>query len=228
MKSWIETADCALGDTLCCRGTPVLRYGIHYPQFRSRYFREVLCFINQYYRLEALRQEIHCRKVLFAQAVRQCRDAAAGEGRPAAPYEVDARFRVTYGGRCALSLYSDVYTFTGGAHGNTTRFSQTWDLCTGEISPMRAFLTAEEGDGFVLEEVLRQIRRQVGAGNEPDYFDGEEENVAQGFDPAQFYLTPTGMTVYFQQYALAPYSSGIREFQLPFSAWVREPACREG
>lgn len=227
MKAWMETAACALEDTLCCRGKPVLRYCIRYPQFRARRFREVFGFINRYYRLEALRQEIHCRKVLFADAVRLCREAAE-QGWPEMLFEADTRFRVTYCGRCALSLYSDAYLYTGGAHGNTTRFSQTWDLCTGEISPMREFLTAEEGEAFAREEILRQIQRQVNEGNEPGYFDEVEENLEQGFDPAQFYLTPAGMMVYFQQYALAPYSSGIREFLLPFSDGVKEPACREG
>ncbi len=56
--------------------------------------------------------------------------------------------------------------------------------------------------------VIDQIEAQNAAGTGA-YFDNYRELVPQTFNPAQFYLTPEGLTVYFQQYDIAPYASGF-------------------
>lgn len=43
---------------------------------------------------------------------------AVENGYPVMVYEVIAEFTVTYNQNCALSLYTDQYIFTGGAHGS--------------------------------------------------------------------------------------------------------------
>ncbi|HWQ73960.1 MAG TPA: RsiV family protein, partial [Syntrophomonas sp.] len=51
-----------------------------------------------------------------------------------------------------------------------------------------------------------------------------EELVEQTFDVNNFYCTPQGVVVYFQQYDIAPYASGIREFLLPYNRCIIDPA----
>ena len=54
-----------------------------------------------------------------------------------------------------------------------------------------------------------------------------EKNVEQYFNPEHFYLKPAGLVVYFQQYEIAPYSSGIPEFTIPYlEEYVLRPQCQ--
>lgn len=81
-----------------------------------------------------------------------------------------------------------------------------------------------DGKAYITGEVIRQIRTQMQNG-EGDYFEDYEKNAVEEFDPGQFYLTPEGVVVYYQQYAIAPYSSGIPVFLIPYSKRLREPRC---
>jgi len=57
------------------------------------------------------------------------------------------------------------------------------------------------------------------------YFDDYEKNVANYFNPKSFYLVPDGIVIYFQQYEIAPYASGIPQFTIPYSAYILKPGC---
>ena len=56
------------------------------------------------------------------------------------------------------------------------------------------------------------------AGGNPIYFEDYCKLVLDSFNPEQFYLVPRGNTydlvIYFQQYDIAPYSTGIPTFQM--------------
>ncbi len=56
------------------------------------------------------------------------------------------------------------------------------------------------------------------------YFDNYPPLVAGTFNKNSFYCTDEGIVVYFQQYDIAPYSSGIPEFPLPYSGCVTNPS----
>ena len=223
MNYMLETKTYILEDEMTCRGTPVLKYRIAYPQFRSLYFQKTLARLGAYYRLEAMRLQLTARKSLYPMAVQQYLDSLEN-GYPVMEYEVDADYTVTYNQRCALSLYTDQYIFTGGAHGNTTRFANTWDLKTGEPLTLQDLMSVPEYKVYVIDQIIGQIEESMKNG-EGTYFDEYRTNVPQQFDPGQFYLTPAGVVIYFQQYAIAPYSSGIPTFLIPYSRTVHPPQC---
>lgn len=221
---FVETETVTLEEEMSYRGTPVLRYSIAYPQFRAEGFRQGLERINAYHRLEAMRLQLYARKNLYHDAVRAYLQAVEN-GYPVMVYEVIAEFTVTYNQNCALSLYTDQYIFTGGAHGSTTWYANTWDLKTGTPIPLGRLVPGfMDGKAYITGEVIRQIRTQMQNG-EGDYFEDYEKNAVEEFDPGQFYLTPEGVVVYYQQYAIAPYSSGIPVFLIPYSKRLREPRC---
>lgn len=58
---------------------------------------------------------------------------------PFNPYEAFVEYNLTFNANCLFSFYYDNYTFTGGAHGNTTRLADTYYLITGELVPLSAF-----------------------------------------------------------------------------------------
>ena len=55
------------------------------------------------------------------------------------------------------------------------------------------------------------------------YFENYKELINKTFNPNSFYCTPEGISVYYQQYDIAPYSSGIREFLMPYTYCVKNP-----
>lgn len=228
MSNQLEVRKMELKDEMKYRGTTVLTYTIRFPEFRTTLpqFRRAVVMINRYYRQQALQAVRYSRKNLYHDAVAQYLYAKENDY-PIMVYEVDMDYTITYNENCTLSLYFDQYTFTGGAHGNTVRSSDTWSLQSGRQLPIERFVARPlHPKQYITEQVIRQIREQIANGDDY-YFDDYEKNVVTEFDPDQFYLRPEGLVVYYQLYTIAPYVSGIREFLLPFSSAILPPRCRQ-
>jgi hypothetical protein len=120
---------------------------------------------------------------------------------------------------CILSLYFDQYEYTGGAHGNTVRYSLTWNWERyNKIKLSQLFRCSLEYKAYIFRRVKAQILK------EPDiYFPEYEKLIVETFNEESFYCTPKGIVVYYQQYDIAPYSSGIREFLIPYTDCVINP-----
>ena len=67
---------------------------------------------------------------------------------------------------------------------------------------------------YILREINQQIRIQIDNGTN-QYFDNYCKLVLDNFKFNQFYLTPNDIVIFFQQYDIAPYSSGIPTFFIP-------------
>ncbi|MPN50228.1 hypothetical protein SDC9_197854 [bioreactor metagenome] len=138
---------------------------------------------------------------------------------PVRAYEARQVYQVTDLRACVLSLYFDRYLYTGGAHGSTVRTSQTWNLhgcrllCLGRLA---------EGLPHDPSYLLGQIEAQIQADPQP-YFDNYSELIGKTFHPDSFYSTPEGIVLYYQQYDIAPYASGIREFLIPYGGPITNP-----
>jgi hypothetical protein len=129
-------------------------------------------------------------------------------------------FNVTYTNSGLISLYFDKYEYTGGAHGTTERDSQTYNLLKYSLVRLNQVITCPpDFKNYILGEVRRQIEQDKSV-----YFENYAELTAETFNPNNFYLTPQGVVVYYQQYDIAPYTSGIREFLIPYSDCVKAPS----
>lgn len=200
-------------------GTVLLTYRIAYPVFLGSRYQMALAVVNKYYEQKALAYQTYLENELFAQAVEQYKESLENNY-PMNPYEAIVEFKQTYAQACVLSLYFDQYEYTGGAHGNTVRTSQTWNLqrC-GRIRLEELFGCGLDYKDYIFSQVKSQIEKN------PDiYFDNYGTLLIETFNPESFYCTPQGIVVYYQQYDIAPYSSGIREFLIPYTDCVRNPA----
>lgn len=214
-------------DEMVYRGQPVLTYTIQYPVVSSAVFKTTAVTINRYYRAKADLYRQRLRHSLYHQAVHEFDSAEKNPDIPLRPYEAFLGCTITYNENCILSLFFDAYQFTGGAHGNTTRTSDTWDLgCGRRVTMARFFEPGATYKAYVISAVNEQIRVQMETGDGM-YFEDYETNVARYFNVNSFYLVPEGLVVYYQQYQLAPYASGIPEFLLLFSKEVQRPQCRK-
>jgi hypothetical protein len=126
---------------------------------------------------------------------------------------------VPYNQNDFLSIFNDIYEFTGGAHGNTVRLANTWSLISGRRVQMGDFFINTTYQSIILGSIMAQINKQLSKGNNI-YFDDYQKNVFKYFDERNFYLTPEGLAVFFPLYTIAPYSSGLVTFVVPYSDFV--------
>jgi len=146
------------------------------------------------------------------------------EGFPFFGYEAYMEYFITYNQNCFLSLYFDKYEYTGGAHGSTVRSSDTWYLCLGYGLPLRSFfLPGTDYKRLLIDEIMRQA--ELVQEEQNIYFDDFKPLIIKNFDESNFYLTPEGIRIYYQQYEIAPYSTGIVEFTIPYSLTGWRPSC---
>ncbi len=202
----------------------VLRFYGDYPQFAAECFPKPVAFLNTFYQGKARAFEQYCRRRLFPQAA-DALEAAQENNYPFRMYEAVLAYELTYNQNCAVSLYFDRYEYTGGAHGSTLRTSDSWDLRRARRITLPDLIRSPDVRAFVVAEVNRQIKEQIAAGNDV-YFEDYESLTLEHFNPESFYLTPDGVAVYYQQYDIAPYSTGIPVFVIPYSRTVRQPSCR--
>jgi hypothetical protein len=205
--------------------TRVLTCAVEYPEFVSRDFPWILNRINLFYRRKAEAFCQRCATELYAQAVEGYRYARQN-GFPFLPYEALMVYSIPFNRYCTISLYFDAYQFTGGAHGGTVRTSDTWNLKEGDRMRLADFFP--EGfpyRAYIFEQIDAQIAQETQSGAN-DFFEDARELVRQTFNEESFYLTDDGIVIYFQQYDIAPYSSGIVEFLIPYQEGVvARPGC---
>ena len=115
---------------------------------------------------------------------------------------------------------------SGGAHGSTLRRSDTWDLleCR-SMSVTDYILDTRYYREFLKEEIINIIEESK-ARDQFIYFEEYEILIKGTFNEDNFYLLSSntengisngGLVIYFQQYDIAPYVSGIPTFLIPFS-----------
>lgn len=203
-------------ETMDYRDVPVLHYRIEYPRFSHPAYRDdedELDDINEWYRdqAEVLKRKYETELYHDAAATYE---ASLENDFPFHMYDAATVFEVTYNSNCMLSLYSDDYIYSGGAHGSTQRHSETWNARTGD----RIYLYQFAGDPAAFRaEILRNVRDQIAQQMETEegrYFDDYAQLTLEHFNPENFYLTPQGLVIYYQQYDIAPYASGIPEFTI--------------
>lgn len=201
----------SLTGELCYQNTTLLTYQIDYPQMKSVRYAQTVPSINQFYQTEATEFEKYCRLELYPDALNQFHYSLE-HALTVIPYEAMVTYKVTYNANGIVSLYFDRYLFTGGAHGTTKRYSDTWDLKTGRRLKLKDFYPeGTDCKARLLAEIALQISRA------PDqFFEDYHKLLQESFNAADFYMTDEGIVIYFQQYDIAPYSSGIPQFLIPF------------
>jgi len=129
-------------------------------------------------------------------------------------YAAELTARVERNDGVYLSVVCEMYEFTGGVHGNLALRSDTFLAATGERVGLYDLFAVGEAEylPFLQEFLAAELSKQ------PDlYYENAPQQVAQLFDPAHFYLTDEGLTLYFQMYDVAPYAAGVPTFTLPYS-----------
>lgn len=190
---------------LTYEGTLILKYRISYPQIRG--FDK----FNMYNYRKAIELQNKSENELYEEA-KKTYEYNKQNGYPTMVYEIVLDFLVTYNYNNMISLYSDEYIFSGGAHGNTTRTSQTWNIKEKKMVELQELL--KRNPNFVssiLKEINEQIAKNIESGNNI-YFEDYCCLTSANFRVENYYLYGEFIAIYYQQYDIAPYSSGIISF----------------
>lgn len=186
--------------------------------------------MNAYYKHAAKSLLASVKRRLVPGAVDEYKDAVE-HGYPFRPYEVVTQFTVTLNNGALLSIYTDKYIYTGGAHGNTTRVSENWDAQTGWFREMRSFFPRMANYKRILTQNATAIAADQMAAGTHFYFDDYPALIRKYFNRHSFYMSPEGMNTFYGQYEIAPYSEGIPVFLYPLpqeteaeTAPLEEPA----
>lgn len=196
-------------DELLYDNTIILKYHIEYPSIASGSYLAGVEKFNSYNKELALEVKRKSENELYNEAINVYKYNKE-HGYPTMVYEVYRTFEITLNDKQLISLYIDEYIFTGGAHGNTVRTSQTWNLGNGKILKLEDLFK----DPYFLLEILQSINFQIKS-NPDKYFEDTCGLVLETFNPQNYYLTENNeVVIYFQQYDIAPYSSGISTFMI--------------
>ena len=189
----------------------VLKYHIEYPEIVMDWQqnRNGIKKFNDYNLQMALQTQQKAENELYKEAI-ELYKYNKENGYPQMMYELYREYQITLNQENAVSMYIDEYIFSGGAHGTTTRTSQTWNLMLGKMVELYELYPNEP---YFLLDILRKINREISE-NIEIYFADPYPLVVEYFNPESYYIDNGKVVIYFQQYDIAPYSSGIIEFTL--------------
>jgi hypothetical protein len=187
---------------------------IDYPYLVSNYSRNSMRF-NMHYREKAHKNNRYASTKLYQAAVKQY-NVSVAQGFPFHSFEFVEAFEPTYCKKTIISLFYDIYEFTGGAHGNTVRSGNTWDMKRGTILRLESlFVNDYNYKPVMLKYIASEARRRQITGM-AHYFDNLDENLNKYFDSKNYYLTDEGLAIFYPLYTIAPYSEGIQVFIIPY------------
>jgi len=167
--------------------------------------------INSYYKHIARTLMKKARNELLPEAVDEWRYSVENSY-PFRQFETVMKYEVTYNNGDILSLYYDVYEYTGGAHGITKRFGDTWRASTGWFSELSDFFPRSVGyKRLLIDNAVKIAARQMAEGTH-QYFDNYPKLIKKYFSPTKFYIKPDNITIFYDQYAIAPGFEGTPVF----------------
>lgn len=138
-----------------------------------------------------------------------------GEPAPGHKYVYSSVWQVTYGEQGYISLVIDNYSDTGGAHGNTIRKAFTFSVVDGKQLGLGDVLKANPDYKNVLNSKLLKLLSA-----DKGYLESVNKGLVKPFKglsgQPDFYVTSTGIVVFFQQYEYTPYSSGFPKFSFSY------------
>lgn len=190
-------------------GVTVLTYKINYPEIIEKSNKIGIFNFNIYNKKQSLDLQKKIENELYKQAV-ELYKYNKKNGYPQRKYEIVQNYEISYNANNVISLYVDEYVYSGGAHGETIRKAQNWNILTGKMIKLEELY---RNNPYFLLDILKEINRQI-AVNPRIYFENSCELVINAFNPENFYIGKDAIYIFYQQYDIAPYSTGIPTFRI--------------
>lgn len=182
-------------------GGPVIN--IRYPSVGSK---QIDSDIRQWVTGIATAFEQSCNNGNFA--------AGAGLDGERPPYELWGSYSVTSPSPAGLSITFEVWTYTGGAHGNLDVMTLNYSLLTGQrLGLVDLFEDPDAALHLMSTWAYNKLSRRLGGMR-------QEQMLRTGLNPvpenfASLTLTPQGIRINFQPYQVAPWAAGAQKVDMP-------------
>jgi hypothetical protein len=131
------------------------------------------------------------------------------------PYEMEEVYIIERNDDVLFSVLREVHVYTGGAHGYTAVYCETFSRETGELLALDDFFAAgrEEYTALLLRYVDAKIDERPG-----DYWEDAKRIAREEFPYDTFVVTDDGVALIFPEYAVAPFATGTVRVDIPWSA----------
>ncbi len=196
-------------------GVPVLHASACLPRPPEERRDRVSRRIRRYYNLQQRAFLRRCETVLLPQA-RQAAQAALETSGLLPCFRAELSYQVTLERDGLWSLCTRLREKTDHGPTQLTCWGDTWDLSTGYPLPLSRFFP--QGTPWK-KQVLSAIREAMEAQERAGvvrYHEGWQRELRRRFNPRSFYLTDTGLCLFYAMYALGPAAEGIPSFTLPY------------
>lgn len=183
---------------------------ISVPEIEIEEYQYNADMINEYFELlkENYREEFEYELSLLTE------EELSGHG---ARRYLDLSFSTEYNRDGIISFMIFVETYQGGAHGNMTILSETFNLRDGtRVTADNLFTVGEEEYTSRIKQYILEVMDKNVESGQAMYFDNYHELVEATYDKEAFVLTEDSLLVYFQVYDLAPYAAGVIQFHIPY------------
>lgn len=133
-------------------------------------------------------------------------------------WESELTVKAVRADEAVLCLMQSEYSWLGGAHPYTYVTGHCYDPASGEELSLKDI--ASDYDSLY-DYVCKKLAEE----NEPDMFFEGYENTVKGmfyggdgsYSPVPWFLTNDGVTIWFNQYDIAPYAAGAVSVEIPFA-----------
>lgn len=158
---------------------------------------------------------------------RENKKAAADYGGDFLPFSVQETNEIVYDGSAFLSIKRDLEMYTGGAHGSHIVSCENFRKSDGSLVGLGELFRAADYKEALLRRIASWVL-QNGFGG--DYYENWEEMLDTNFDESSFCIGREALTVFYQEYDIAPYAAGAQYFPVSYadiSNELSEPFLRD-
>lgn len=186
------------------------------PSFAFMKNKELMDELN-----DAYEEETDAALVAFDTKSKDCEQLTGGNK---CVFEI--RQDVKYNKNDFISIVTETYEYTGGAHGSTVWAAKNIDTANGE--------TVELADLFADDKYKDELNRLITdmvVSKSDEYSDLWEKPQIKDSNQTDFYVTDDALVIYYQPYDLSYYARGFVEFPIPYeeiSGYLKEEYRRLG
>ena len=141
------------------------------------------------------------------------------------PCELIGSYTLTRPSANALSIVFEIWTYTGGAHGNLDVIPLTYSLLSGQrLGLVDIFENVDKALEIMSAVSRKELATRLGGGRVDSMIHDGTEPLADNFSALA--LVPGGVRVYFQPYQVAPWAAGTQRVFIPAGKnWLRPVPC---
>lgn len=130
-----------------------------------------------------------------------------GEDRP--PLELIGSYTLTRPSANAVTIVFEIWTYTGGAHGNLDVIPLTYSLLSGQrLGPVDIFENVDKALEIMSAKSRQELSVRLGSGRVDSMIHDGTVPVVENFSALA--LVPGGVRIYFQPYQVAPWAAGTQ------------------